>query len=66
MNEFMTSTFLQKISVRLKYKQSIVYRIKFQHLKRITAMGWKNVKHVRKIHVSIMLIVDASISLLKM
>lgn len=54
----MTSTFFKLIFVRLKSHQPAVYRIKFQHLRGVTAIGWKKTKHIRKIHVSILLIVD--------
>ncbi|CAK2476396.1 hypothetical protein VCRA2133E348_360057 [Vibrio crassostreae] len=35
-------------------------------MRRITAIHWKNGSHERKIHVSILLMVDASISFINM
>ncbi len=50
----MTSVFLHFNFVRLKSRQSHKLRIKYEHLKGVTAIHWKNTKHVRTIHISIL------------
>ncbi|CRZ51598.1 Uncharacterised protein [Vibrio cholerae] len=52
----MTSFFLTNKIVRSKRQQWNVFRIKFQHLRGVTPFDWKNIKHIRKIPVSILLI----------
>ncbi len=52
----MTSFFLTKKIVRSKSQQWAIYRIKFQHIEGVTPFDWKNIKHIRKIPVSILLI----------
>ncbi|CAH6784431.1 conserved hypothetical protein [Vibrio chagasii] len=61
-----TRAFSNKSFVRLKSHQIRIFRIKTKHLRRITAIHWKNERHERKIHVSILLMVDASISFINM
>lgn len=52
----MTSFFLTNTFVRSKSQQWDVFRIKFQHLRGVTPFDWKNIKHIRKIPVSTLLI----------
>ena len=59
----MTSLFLNYFSNRSKSHQNDVYRIKFQHLRHVTPMRWKKSNHIRKIHVSNLLMTDVTISI---
>lgn len=54
----MTRLFSKKHFVRIKTKQIIKNRIKFQHLSHVTSSRWKKANHIRKIYVSILLIID--------
>ncbi len=61
----MTSVFFKINFVRLKRHQITFYRIKYQHLRGVTAIGWKKTKHIRKIHVSILLMMYTPLTFIR-